>query len=202
MIPSLLQTSTTAFFLRLLAPEGGDGHEAAQTFLGIPFTVWQVANLVLFLGVLVYFLKKPLVTFFTGRRLGIEQALKTAEEKRMRSEALAAEITARMDRIESELSALRQHAEREAGAEQASLIAQTEADAERIVARASAEIDSRVRSARQELTSYAGDLSVEIAEEILKKNLTPEDQKRLLREGVVALNDLSPGTRAAVLPKR
>jgi F-type H+-transporting ATPase subunit b len=188
--------------LRLWAPEAEGGHEAARTFLGIPFGIWQIANLVLFLALLVYFLKKPLVTYFTERRLGIEQALKSAEEKRLRTEALAAEIAARMGRIEIELAELRQHAEREADAEQASLTAQTEADAVRIVARASAEIDSRVRSARQELTSYAGDLAVEIAEEILKKNLTPEDQRRFLREGVVALGDPSPGRRGAALPKR
>ena len=186
----------------LLAPEAGEGHEAAQTFLGVPFVVWQVANLVLFLALLVYFLKKPLVTFFTERRMGIEGALRAAEEKRHRTEALTAEISARMSRIEAELAELRVHAQHEADAEQASLVAQTEADAARIVSRASAEIDSRVRTARLELTSYAGDLAVEIAEGMLKKNLTPEDQRRFLKEGLVALNELSPAERGAASPKR
>ncbi|MEO6326263.1 MAG: ATP synthase F0 subunit B [Thermoanaerobaculia bacterium] len=199
-VHGFLTTDSAFTLLRLLSPEAGEGHEAAHTFLGVPFLYWQIANLVLFLALLVYFLKKPLASFFTGRRLEVEQALRTAEEKRLRAEALAAEITARMGRIERELAELKTHADKEAAAEQRSLTAQTEADAARIVARASAEIDSRVRSARQELTSYAGDLAVEIAEDILKKNLTPEDQNRFLRDGVVALNDLSP--RSAAKPSR
>lgn len=177
------------------AAQSEEGHEAAHQFLGIPLGVWQAANLVLFLAFLVYLLRKPLSKFFTERRAGIEKSLQLSEEKRRRTEALAAEIATRLARIETDLAHLRTHAQQEADAEQASLTAQTENDAARIVTRASAEMESRVRTARQELTRYAGDLAVSIARDLVRTNVTPDDQKRLAQEGVVALGDVAPAHR-------
>ena len=45
----------------------------------------------------------------------------------------------------------------------------------------------RVRSARNELTAYAADLAVELARELVVKNVTPDDEKRLVAEGVKSL---------------
>jgi F-type H+-transporting ATPase subunit b len=165
----------------------GQGAEGARTFLGLPLVMWQWLNLALFLFVLVKLLRKPLAAWVGERRNNVARELKESEEKRARTEALAKELQERLSRIETELAELRTHSEKEAAAEQAALTVQTEQDAQRIVQRATAEIDSRVRSARKELTAYAGDLALEIAADVLKKNLTPEDQARLLREGTDSL---------------
>ena len=63
----------------------------------------------------------------------------------------------------------------------------SQADADLILARTRADLDNRVRSARAELTAYAGDLSVELARELLKKSVTAGDEKRLLDEGIASL---------------
>jgi F0F1-type ATP synthase membrane subunit b/b' len=47
-----------------------------------------------------------------------------------------------------------------------------------------AELDARVRTARNDLTAYAADLAVELARELVAKNVTPDDEKRLVAEGV------------------
>ena len=60
-------------------------------------------------------------------------------------------------------------------------------ESERVVARTRAELDARVRSARNELTAYAADLAVELARELVVKNVTPDDEKRLVAEGVKSL---------------
>ena len=179
------------------APEarGGaeGGHEEVHRFLGIPFVAWQAINLVLFLLLLYKLLKKPLVKWVSERRESVARQLRDADEKRARTEALAKELDVRISRIEGELAELKSHSEKEAAAEQAELTAQTEADAERIVQRAAAEIESRVRAARKELTAYAGDLSLEVATEIVKKSLDPDDQARFVREGIDSLGALPPG---------
>jgi F-type H+-transporting ATPase subunit b len=169
-------------------PEGAhEAHEAAHAFLGVPFWIWQTVNLALFLALLVYFLRKPAAKFFAERSEGVAASLARATEQRARAEQLVREAEGRLGRIEGEIAELKKTAQTHADAEQAAMTAQTEADAARIVARATTEMDSRVRSARVELTGYAGDLAVEIAEELLEKNVTPEDHARLLHEGVAAL---------------
>jgi F-type H+-transporting ATPase subunit b len=165
-----------------------EGHEAAKGFLGVPTLVWQVANLVAFLGLLWYFLRKPLAEFFGNRRVEVGKALAKADEDRARAEALAKELARRLAQIETELANLKETARRDAEAEHAALLKQTEEDAARFLARASTDVDNRVRAARAELTAYAGDLAVEVAKEILARNVTAEDEKRLVAEGVAELS--------------
>lgn len=180
----------TAAALLLLA-EGG--HEAAKGFLGVPNLFWQVTNLVAFLGLLWYFLRKPVAEFFGTRRTEIAKTLAKADDDRKRAEALAAELASRLAQIETELANLRESARKDAEAEHAALLKQTEEDAAKFLARASTDVDNRVRAARAELTAYAGDLAVEVAREILAKNVTPEDEKRLVAEGVAELSARTKG---------
>jgi F-type H+-transporting ATPase subunit b len=180
----------TAFVL-VREPEASEESHAAHGFLGVPTIVWQAANLVLFLVLLVVLLKKPLSKFFADRRRQVEEEHKKAEADRLRAEELAQEIDARLSGIEVEIANLKSHAATESQKEEKELVAQAEAEAQRIVARGSAEIDARVREARKELTAYAADLSVEMADEILKKSLTPEDHARLVDEGADALGKLA-----------
>jgi F-type H+-transporting ATPase subunit b len=175
----------TAAALHLLAEEG---HEAAKGFLGIPTLFWQVTNLVAFLALLWYFLKKPIAEFFGNRRTEVAKALEKADDDRRRAEALAGELTQRLAQIETELANMKDTARRDAEAEHAALLKQTEEDATRFLARATAEVDNRIRAARAELTAYAGDLAVDVAKDLLAKNVTPEDEKRLVAEGVAELS--------------
>lgn len=180
----------TAATLLFLAEEG---HEAAKDFLGIPNLVWQVTNLVAFLALLWYFLKKPVAEFFGNRRSEVAKGLAKADEDRRRAETLAGELAQRLAQIETELVNLKENARRDAEAEHAALLKQTEEDAARLVARANSDVDNRIRAARAELTAYAGDLAVEVAREILAKNVTPDDEKRLVAEGVAELSAQAKG---------
>ena len=169
-------------------------HEAAAEshgWLGVPSLVWQALNLVLFLALLVWLLKKPASKFFGDRRREVEEANRKAEADRKRAEELAKEIDARLSGIEVEIRRLRENSLRESENDQKALLAEAEKESQRIVARGASEIESRVREARKELTSYAGDLAVEMADEILKRSVTPEDQKRLVKEGTDALTTLA-----------
>ncbi|MBL8113592.1 MAG: ATP synthase F0 subunit B [Acidobacteria bacterium] len=164
-----------------------EGHEKANTWLGVPMPFWQGLNLVLFLGVLVYFLRKPLSNWLAERRDGVLTAQKKAESDRVKAEQLTREIQARLAKIENEIADIRLTAEKDAVHEEANLVTQAEADAKRLVARTEADIESRMRAARAELLEYAAGLSVKTAEEILRKSLTADDQRRLAQEGLASL---------------
>lgn len=186
---SLLLSPLSAVGLLLSGTEGAHG---AATFLGVPLWIWQVVNLALFLGLLVWALRKPVATFFGTRREGVEKALKKAEEDRAKAAALLAEVDARVARLDTELAEIGTRARREAEEDQAALLREADSEAVKIVERARAEMDSRVRAARKELTAYAGDLAVEIARDILSRNVTTEDESRLRQEGIDALRQSAP----------
>lgn len=168
-------------------------HEAATGFLGIPIVVWQIANLAAFLGLLWYFLKKPVAEFFGNRRAEVAKAIAKAEEDRRRAESLAGELAQRLARIETELKNLRDNAKKDAEAEHAALLKQTEEEAARLVARTSTDVENRVRAARAELTAFAGDLAVDLARDLLAKNVTAEDEKRLVADGIARLGTRTGG---------
>ena len=169
----------------LLAPLLAGG--GAETFLGLPYPFWQTINLVAFLGLLVWLLRRPISQFFGNRRKDVADSLQKADAEKSRAEALAAEIAERLARIEGEIESLRTHAREQAEAEEKEISARALEEAERVAARSRTELDARVRSARNELTAYAADLAVELARDLVKKNVTPEDEKRLLADGVKEL---------------
>ena len=173
--------------LSLLLSSGGEGGHGTETFLGLPLNLWQGVNLVLFIALLVWALRKPVATFFGGRTEELEKTLKKAEEDRAKAAALLAEVEARVARLDGELVEIKDRAQREAEVEQAALLKAAEDDAVRIVERARGEMEARVRAARKELTAFAGDLAVGVAREILAKNVTADDEARLRAEGVAAL---------------
>lgn len=170
-----------------------EGQEKAHAFLGVPSLVWQLLNLALFLGLLWYFLRKPAADFFGNRKAGIASALAKADEDRRRAEQLSEELKARLASIERELQNLKEAARRDAESEHAALLAKSQTDADQILTKARADLDNRVRAARAELTAFAGDLSVDLARELLQKNVTAEDEKRLLEEGIAQLTSTAQG---------
>lgn len=170
-----------------------EGQETARGFLGFPGLAWQLLNLVLFLGLLWYFLRKPASDFFGKRKAGVAAALAKAEDERRRAEQLSAELKTRLASIETELTNLKDAARRDADAEHAALLAKSQADADQILAKTRSDLDNRVRAARAELTAFAGDLSVDLARELLQKNVTAEDEQRLLEEGIARLRGTAQG---------
>lgn len=171
----------TSSTLALLLAGGGEG---VATFLGLPYPFWQTLNLLGFLALIVWLLRKPLSQFFETRRREVADALKKAEADRDRAEAVAKEVGERLSRIEAEIEAMRKNSLDQARAEEAEIESRAAVDAERIATRTRAELDARVRTARNELTAYAADLAVELARELVAKNVTPDDEKRLVAEGV------------------
>jgi F-type H+-transporting ATPase subunit b len=171
--------------------------ETAHGFLGVPGLVWQLLNLGLFLGLLWYFLRKPAADFFGNRKAGVAVALAKADDDRRRAEQLSVELKARLASIETELANLKEAARRDADAEHAALLAKSQSDADQILAKTRADLDNRVRAARAELTAFAGDLSVDLARELLQKNVTADDEKRLLADGIAHLTGAAVGRGGA-----
>src|SRR5262245_48688129 len=84
---------------------GGEG-EAPKTYFGIPGWILKLANMLLFLGVLVYFVRKPVKSAMIERSAAIRRAAEEAKERRIKADQMASDIQARLAAIEGEVRAI------------------------------------------------------------------------------------------------
>ena len=171
-------------------PHGGGEAHAEKTYFGIPGWILKSINMLLFLGVLIYFVGGPVKRAFAERSEAIRRAAQEARERREKADRMAADIQARLTAIEQEVKAIHERAQAEGERQKRELIAAAEAEAEKILQAARNEVDSRVKRARAELTEYAGQLAAERAEAILRQNITEQDKARLFEDSLKAVSEV------------
>jgi F-type H+-transporting ATPase subunit b len=147
---------------------------------GLTSTVARLFNFALLAGVLGYFLKTPVATYLSSRSGQIRQDLVTAAEMRATATAQLAQIDQQLKALPAELEALRARGAEDVKAEQARIAQAAAVERERLIAQTRREIETRLRIARRELTDHAAQLAVRIAEERIKRIITPDDQLRLV----------------------
>lgn len=175
--------------LSLLAQQA---EEHASTFLGLPLWLWQVANLIGFLAVLLYFVARPLAAMFRSRQLAVEERLREAKALRAEAARLGAEVHERMARLDQEIAEVRARGLAEGEAERSALSEKADREVERVRREAEEEIGRRLAAAKQDLRRVAADLTSGAAREMLAAQITDEDRRRLLEEGVSRLAEQRP----------
>ena len=89
-------------------------------------------------------------------------------------------IQQQIDALPAELAALKARGEEDVRAEQVRIAEAAAIERERLLDQTRREIEMRLRLARRELTEYAAELAVSVAQERIKRTITPEDQLRLV----------------------
>ena len=171
---------SAAVFAQEHAPEAE--HAAAEHSIGdmIVGMAWPVANFVIFLGVLYYFFNKPFGEYLSGRSATIRKDLVEAGELRNNATAQLAAIDQKLQALPGEVTALRARGADEIKAEEQRIAAAAAADRERLLEQTRREIDLQVRLAKKEILEHAADLSVQLATERIRNEVTPADQDRLV----------------------
>jgi F0F1-type ATP synthase membrane subunit b/b' len=186
---------TSAVLLLASAPAwAAEEEEAAQKFLGLPVELWKLANLLLILGLLVYFLGKPFNTHFRKRREELDEAIDRAGVERDKALALAAEMTARLASLEKEIAEIRARGAGEGESEKRAQIDAAAKEAEMLRRNAGDEIERRLAAAKKELARAAADLASDRARDVLAGAITDDDRRRLLDESVESVAAGSAGS--------
>jgi F-type H+-transporting ATPase subunit b len=165
------------------ATHGEEGH-APKKILGLPEGAWKFVNLVLFAGVLAYFLGGPVRNGLAARGERIRAELTAAKERREKADQFAAQVDDRLKKLEQEVASILERAEQEGERQRSEMIAAAETEAQKILVTARNEVDARVRMARKELTEYAGELATDRARRLVEESMTDADRKRLFVESV------------------
>jgi ATP synthase F0 subunit b len=150
-------------------------------------TLARLVNLLLFVGLMYFFLRRPLGEAFSARREGIRRDLLRAEEERNAAIDKLKEVERRLGRLNAEVEAIRTQAQREAAEERKRIEHATEEEIRKIREQARREIESAAKAARAELRAYTAEQSVRLAEELIRKEIRPEDDAHLLSEYVEEL---------------
>ncbi len=168
------------------AEKAHDGEEHGSAF-SWKTELFRLLNFLIVAVLLYKLLKGPIRDWMARRREGIEKALSEAREAREQAEALLREQRARVEHLQEELRGLEAEAARERELLRERLRGETEAAVKRLMDETKTTIELEGRKARAELQAKASALAVELAEELLMKNLDPEDQERLVEDYISKL---------------
>jgi F-type H+-transporting ATPase subunit b len=163
--------------------------EHGEKFLGLPMWIWQLANLIGFLGVLVYFVARPLTQAFRSRQQAVEDRIAKAREEREHAARLETEIHERLARLDQELAEVRARGLAEGESARAALIQKADEEVERVRRESELEIARRLAFAQEELRRTAADLTASAALSRLSSEINDEDRKRLLNEALSNLGE-------------
>lgn len=161
------------------ASSGGGGEEG-----GVPIMVWKVLNFSIF-AVIFYLIWKKV-----GRKLLIERAdeIKTAltEAAAMKESACAKEkeYNQKLALFDAKIEEIHIELKKDGEAEKVRILKEAELSAIRIKEQAKQLVDLEIDRAKAELRKEVSLLSVEMAKDILEKELTIEDQERLAKESL------------------
>lgn len=167
--------------LILLSSEGGT---AWWDYPG--FELWKFVNLFVFVGILLYILtrKVKIGEAFKSRRENIKLELQRAQQERDAALAKLKEVEERLARLDSEVATIQQQSQREAAAERERIAKSTEVELAKLGEQAKREIESAGKAARHGLRVYAAEASVRMAEGIIRREMRPEDDVRLISRNV------------------
>ena len=163
--------------------EAAGGHKVSSiTPAKLKDLFWRTVNFIALLIILIKFLAKPIGNALAGRRQQVINELETLQEKRNTAERSYKEFEARLAGMEKEMEGIVQRAIAQAENEKVKILVDAEKAAEDIKRQAEAAIQAEIVEAKRALRDEIADQAAVMAEELIKKNLTPEDQVKITEQ--------------------
>lgn len=152
---------------------------------GVPPEKWwdllyRALNFAGLVVILVYFLKKPLASGLSARRDGIKDQLEALESRKAEAEQLYREAEAKLARLDDEVNLIIAEAVSQGETEKAKIIAEAERAASDLRRQAEMAVTHELAAARARLKAEIAEQAVLLAEELIKKNIQPADQARMV----------------------
>jgi F-type H+-transporting ATPase subunit b len=161
------------------ASEGG-GHED-NVKLWIDFA-WRIFNF----GILVWFLywvaAKKIKEFFVDRRHNIKCTIEEKLAEKEETEKKFNEYSLRLDKATEEIKNIFEMIKAQGLTEKEKIIEDAKKAAAKMIEDTQTRMEQELKGARNQLRAEAAALSVAMAEELLKKNITPDLHENMVRE--------------------
>jgi len=181
---SPLAALAAAFAAFALASAASAAEHAGAEHSDPMLLVFHAFGLAVLIGVLVYYARGPLQTFLADRSDVLRRELDKAKHALEAAREANAAMKARLARVAEEHEALVRDSADLAERERARALERARAAADRVRHEAHLAAAQELERARGELQGEAARLATSLAGELVRQNLTPDDEKRLLREFV------------------
>jgi F-type H+-transporting ATPase subunit b len=146
--------------------------------------IWTIVTFLVLLALLAKFAWRPLLEALDTRQNAIRKSLDDAQQARQELERLNAESTQIIARSRQEADAIITQSRADGDRLREEIRQKARAEADLIVKNAERQIQLETSRALEQIRHEAVDLSVMIASKIIQRNLTREDNERLIDEAL------------------
>jgi F-type H+-transporting ATPase subunit b len=179
---------TVLMLMPALALASGGGH--ADSGAVLKDFLYRCFNFALMVGLLAYFVTKPVRKGLKGRSEEIAKTLAEAQAAKDAAEARHREYSEKLAKATEEIASITAAIRREGELERDKILVSAKELAAKIEQEADNRVAGVVAKARVELREEAVRLAVDLAEELLKKQVSGDDQKRLVDEYMQKVGEL------------
>lgn len=160
-------------------------------YLNFPgFEAWRFFNLLVFILIAVYFIRKPLTKAFKSKREVIRSDLIKAEADRQAAITELTDAEARLARLDSEKAELIKGAKSEAVVEAKRIAREADTDIERMSGQAESEITRKTQQARLKLRRFSAEESIRLAEQKIRKIMNADKDAELVKANIQSIGGM------------
>jgi F-type H+-transporting ATPase subunit b len=156
--------------------------------------ITSLTTLIVFLvlvAVLGKFAWAPIVDGLKKREDKIRKEIADAEQARAKAEATLKQYNQQLAEAENRVRELLNKATSDGERLATQIRMKAQQEAEEIKERSAKDLEAAAAAAKREIHEYTVDLSTNIAEKILKRNLNPDDQRELVRNSLEQLSSVA-----------
>lgn len=144
--------------------------------------LWRVINFVALMIILVKFGAKPIASGLSSRQQKVRDELEELEAKKAEAEKSYREFESKLATVEKDIDSVVEKAVAQAEIEKTRIIEKAEATADDIKRQAELAIQNEIMEARRTLKNEVAEQASVMAEELIVKNLKPEDQVKIVED--------------------
>jgi F-type H+-transporting ATPase subunit b len=161
---------------------GGAVHSSSLSATKIKDLGWRVVNFIALMIILVKFGAKPIGSGLAARQAQIKDEIEELQKKRVEAEQSYNDFQTKLANVESEIDTVVERAVAQAEIEKKKIIEKAEQAAEDIKRAAEMAIQNEITEARRQLKDEVADQAAVMAEELIVKNLTDDDQVKIIED--------------------
>jgi len=177
VLPAILGTLLMTVPAFCASAEGAVDHKAQLWDF-----MWRLLNFAVLMYILYRLAWKRLVNFFRNRREDIKTSLAETKDRKVEAEERFKEYEVKLTKATDDIQGISEMIKEQGLAEKKKLIADAEKAAEKMKEDARARMDQEMKKAGSQLRTEAVELSIKVAEDILKRNVSQEDHEKMVKE--------------------
>lgn len=163
----------------VIASGGEETHHDKDQWIGL---AWKTLNFLVLMGFLYWLLADKIKAFFVDRRKDIKETLENTAAQKTEAEKKYRDYAEKIDKASAEIDGIFEMIKAQGVAEKQKIIDDAKKVAQKMKEDAQARIEQELQKASAQLRGEAVQLSVKMAEDILKRNITENDHETMIKE--------------------